>query len=93
MGCVFGKNRGKSYEEREMWKARKHGELVFVGAGGGICIGGFTDPASYARAPRWPSNRLNLFPPSSVVQLPSPERCSGSFAQLAMGCFNPPLKP
>jgi len=42
----FGKNRGKSNEEREMWKARKHGELVFVGAGGGICIGGFTDPAS-----------------------------------------------
>jgi len=31
-------------EEREVWKARKHGELVVLRAGGGICTGGSRTP-------------------------------------------------
>jgi len=75
-------------KKREVWEARKHGGLVVLGAGRGICI----------RSSRTP--QVELGPRSCQATGETFLRClprRGStpfcyltgFAQLAMGCANP----
>jgi len=83
-----------SNKERKQSRMRAVGRVVIsmMGeAGTDYGNGGQETERPGAMTPQWPSNRLIVFPSTSETLVFSPNPGSAYFAQLAMGCTNPPL--
>lgn len=77
-------------QEREQLRMRAAGRMMISVMGeGGVDYGkgGWATKRPGAMTPRWPSNRLNIFPSTSETLLLSHRPGSACFA--ALGCTNP----
>ena len=77
-------------EKREVWEERKHGGLVVLGAGRGICIGSSRTP-QVELGPRSCQATGETFLRSLPGRGSTPLCYLLGFVQLAMGCANPTL--
>ena len=75
-------------EKRQMWEARKHGGLVVLGAGRGICIGSSRTP-QIELGPRGCQATGETFLRCLPGRGSTPLCYLLGFVQLAMGCANP----